>query len=74
MIPDQSKQSYIPAIDIVEEVVGETLLITARCRGRHSVSRYVPGVQVTQAKANVVQETKLILITELALRILTDTE
>lgn len=74
MIPDQSKQSRIPAIDIVEQVVGETLLITARCGSKHVISRYVPGVQVTQAKANVVMETKLILITELALRILKETE
>lgn len=74
MIPDQSKQSRIPPVDIVEQVVGETLLITARCGSKYAVSRYVPGVQVTQAKANVVLETKLILITELALRILKDTE
>ena len=74
MIPNQSKQSRIPAIDIVEQVVGETLLITARCGSKYAVSRYVPGAQVTQAKANVIQETKLILITELALRILKDTE
>lgn len=74
MIPDQSKQSRIPAIDIVEQVVGETLLITARCGSKYAVSRYVPGVQVTQAKANVILETKMILITELALRILKDTE
>ncbi|CAB4241389.1 hypothetical protein UFOVP60_40 [uncultured Caudovirales phage] len=74
MIPDQSKQSRIPAIDILEQVVGETILITARCGSQHVVSRYVPGIQVTQAKANVILETKLILITELALRIMKDTE
>lgn len=73
MIPDQSKHSRIPAIDIVEQVVGETILIAARC-GLHSVSRYVPGVQVTQAKANVILETKMILIADLALRILKETE
>lgn len=74
MIPDQSKQSRIPAIDIVEQVVGETILITARCGSQHVISRYVSGVQVTQAKANVILETKMILIADLALSILKETE
>lgn len=70
MIPQPTKQIRIPAIDIVEQVVGETILVTARCGSRHSVSRYVPGVDLLHSKESALLLTELALVNKLALRIL----